>query len=73
MVEIRIKFDFSSMVPETKNKLIAPRLSELVAPKLPDISRNRKYLLNAFILNFDLSLVLPNVLRQLYFNFIRKT
>lgn len=73
MVEIVIKFPFSCMAPEFKNIVIAPKLSEFVAPQFVDISKHKKYILSTFITNSDLSLVLPNVLRQLIFNFIRTT
>lgn len=59
------------MVPETKDFLIAPGISALTRPVLPDISQARGYPLSAFVLNIDVSLVLPNLKRQCCFNFIR--
>lgn len=71
METIRFVFGLDSMVPETKNFLIAPKISELNAPILPDISAARGYPLSAFVLNIDVSLILPNLKRQCCFNFIR--
>jgi len=59
------------MVPETKDRLIAPKISELSAPNPPDISGSRKYAINGFIKNPRLSMVLSNRRRQACFNFIR--
>ena len=59
------------MVPETKNRLIAPKISELLTPNPPDISVGRKYPINGFIGNTNLSLVLSNRIRQACFNFLR--
>ncbi len=61
-----------TMVDDAKDKFIAPKISRLAAPTAPDISADRKHLLSAFIMNFDLSLVLSNKHRQLIFNVIRK-
>ncbi len=71
MAQLIVNFGFDTMVPETKDRLIAPRISELSTPRIPDISASRKYPLNAFIENTDLSLVLPNLMRQACFNFLR--
>jgi hypothetical protein len=60
------------MVDDAKDKFIAPKISRLAAPAVPDISAEWGHLLNAFILNFDLALVLSNKHRQLLFNVIRK-
>jgi hypothetical protein len=60
------------MVDDAKDKFIAPKISRLAAPALPDISAERGHVLNAFILNIDLALALPNKHRQLLFNLIRK-
>jgi hypothetical protein len=59
------------MPAETKDRLVAPKISELSAPNIPDISTRRNYPLNNFIMNIDLSLVLTNGVRQATFNFIR--
>jgi hypothetical protein len=62
---------FDGMPAETKDRLIAPKISELSAPNIPDISTRRNYPLNNFIMNINLSLVLTNGVRQATFNFIR--
>jgi hypothetical protein len=71
LAKLVILFGLDSMVPETKDRLIAPKISELLAPNAPDITVCRKYPINGFIENTRLSLVLPNRIRQACFNFIR--
>jgi hypothetical protein len=61
------------MVPETMDRIIAPKISELLAPDPPDISGSRRYPINGFVLNSRLSLALRNRIRQACFNFIRNT
>ncbi len=60
------------MTADAKDKFIAPRISRLAAPAVPDISAEQRHLLDAFIVNFDLALALSNRHRQLLFNVIRK-
>jgi hypothetical protein len=72
MVTLRIRYGLDAMPDDTKDKVIAPKISRLAAPAAPDISAERKPLLNAFILNFKLSLALSNKNRQFLFNVIRK-
>jgi hypothetical protein len=60
------------MVDDAKDKFIAPKISRLAVPAIPDISAEWEHLLNTFISNFDLALVLSNKQRQLVFNVIRK-
>jgi hypothetical protein len=72
MVTLRIRCGLDTMVDDAKDKFIAPKISRLAAPAVPDISAEWGHLLNAFILNFDLALVLSNKHRQLLFNVIRK-
>jgi len=72
MAILRIHCGLDAMPDDTKDKLIAPKVSGLRAPAAPDISAERKPLLNAFILNFKLSLTLSNKNRQFTFNVIRK-
>ena len=72
MAKLTIRFGLDTMVPGTKDKLIAPKISTLVAPKIPDISGERRQFVAAFVLNFALSLTLTNRHRQLLFNIIRK-
>jgi hypothetical protein len=64
-------FGRDSMVPEAKDQFIAPKISELLAPNLPDISSKRQNPINDFILNDHLSLVLTSRMRQACFNFIQ--
>lgn len=59
------------MLPETKDQFIAPRISELLAPTLPDISSNRQHPLNDYISNYQLFLSQRNITRQCCFNFIQ--
>lgn len=73
MVKLIIKAGLDTILPETKDQIIANEISQLTHPNPPDIAKNRKYLLNAYILNFELSLALPNAKRQHGFNFIRRT
>lgn len=72
MVTLRIRCGLDTMVDDAKDKFIAPKISRLAAPAVPDISAEWGHLLSAFILNFDLALVLSNKHRQLLFNVIRK-
>jgi hypothetical protein len=72
MVTLRIQYGLDAMPDDTKDKLIAPKISKLAAPAAPAISAERKPLLNAFISNFKLSLSLSNKNRQFLFNVIRK-
>jgi|ERR1700722_12286979 len=72
MAILRIHGGLDAMPDDTKDKVIAPKISGLRAPAAPDISAERKPLLNAFILNFKLSLTLSNKNRQFTFNVIRK-
>lgn len=72
MAILRIHCGLETMPDDTKDKVIAPKISGLRAPAAPDISAERKPLLNAFILNFKLSLTLSNKNRQFTFNVIRK-
>jgi hypothetical protein len=72
MAKLVIRFGLDTMVPGTKDKLIAPRISTLVAPNIPHISGERKQFVAAFVLNFSLSLAMTNGHRQLLFNIVRK-
>lgn len=72
MVTLRMKFGLDTIPDDTKDQQIAPKISRLTAPAAPDISAERKPLLNAFIFNFKLSLALSNKDRQFIFNVIRK-
>jgi hypothetical protein len=72
MAILRIHGGLDTMPDDAKDKVIAPKISGLRAPAAPDISAERKPLLNAFILNFKLSLTLSNKNRQFTFNVIRK-
>lgn len=72
MAILRLRGSLDTMPDETKDKIIAPKISSLVAPTAPDISKERRSVLNAFIWNFHLSLALSNKKRQLVFNIIRK-
>jgi hypothetical protein len=72
MVMLRIQYGLDAMPDDTKDKVIAPKISRLAAPTAPEISAERKPSLNAFISNFKLSLSLSNKNRQFLFNVIRK-
>ena len=72
MVKLTVYFPLETMTENAKNALIAPKISEFVSPGIPDIFERRKYLLNAFILNVELSITIKNRHRQLIFNMIRK-
>jgi len=72
LTKLVIRFGLDTMVPEMKDKLIAPKLSTLTTPRIPDISGERKQFLATFVLNFDLSLTISNKHRQLLFSIIRK-
>ena len=71
LARLVIHFGLDSMVPETKDRLVAPKISELLTPNPPDISRGRKFPINTFIANTHLSLALSNRIRQACFNFLR--
>ena len=71
MVTLTITFGLDAMVDSAKDKLIAPKISKLTAPLVPDLSPLRKDLIATFILN-DLQWVVSNRNRQLLFNIIRK-
>jgi hypothetical protein len=73
MAILRIHGGLDAMPDDTKDKVIAPKISRLRSPAAQDISAERKPLLNAFILNLKLSLTLSNKNRQFMFNVIRKT
>jgi len=60
------------MPARTRDKLIAPRISELTEISIPNITANRRRIIDIFIFNFPLSLKLSNYNRQLYFNIIRR-
>jgi hypothetical protein len=60
------------MTPALKDQLIAPKISTFASPRMPSIEQHRKHILRSFIMNYDLSLVISNSMRQLVFNFIRK-
>lgn len=72
MATLKIKFGLDSFPAETKDRLIAPKISELTEPNIPDITASRIYPLNVFIMNFELSLAISNKNRQLIFNILRK-
>ena len=72
MARLTIRYGLDTMVPGAKDKLIAPKISTLVAPQIPDISGERKQFVATFILNFNLSLTITNRHRQLLFNILRK-
>jgi hypothetical protein len=72
MAILTMRFGIDTMTDDTKDKFIAPKISALKAPALPDITAERRYLLATFILNFDLSLIMSNKHRQLIFNVVRK-
>ncbi len=71
-MRLTIRYGLDTMPADTKDKFIAPKISALKAPTAPEISAERRPLLNAFILNFKLSLTLSNKNRQFTFNVIRK-
>lgn len=72
MAKLVIKSGLDTIPPQTKDQIIANEISQLTRPNLPNIEQNRKYLLNAYILNFTLALGLPNAQRRSAFNFIRR-
>jgi hypothetical protein len=72
MAILKMHSGLDTLPDDTKDKVIAPKISRLRSPAAPDISAERKPLLNAFILNFELSLTLSNKNRQFTFNVIRK-
>ena len=72
MATLKIEFGLDSFGDEAKDRFIAPKISEIAEPKIPDISARRKYPLNVFIMNFQLSLTISNKKRQLIFNILRK-
>jgi len=72
VAKLVIRFGLDSMVPEAKDNFIAPKLSQLTAPKLEFVPAERRQYLTVFILNTDLTLRMSNLLRQCCFNFIRK-
>jgi len=72
-VKLTIRYGLDTMPDDTKDKIIAPKISKLRSPAAPDISAERKFLLNSFILNFKLSMGSSNKNRQFTFNVIRKT
>lgn len=72
MATLTIEIGLDAMTPEAKDRMIAPKISQLTIPEIPDISEQRKYPLNAFIFNFELSMTVSNKRRQLIFNIIRK-
>jgi hypothetical protein len=72
MVKLAIRSTLDSMPSDTKDKLIAPKISQLTAPTAPDISGERTYLMNSFICNFNLTFVLSNKNRQFLYNIARK-
>ena len=71
-MKLTVRFGLDTMPDDTKDKIIAPKISKLRTPAW-DISAERKFLLNTFILNFKLSMAFLNKNRQLTFNVIRKT
>lgn len=73
MGTITFTFGFENMPDDTKDRLIAPKISLLSNPTIEDISEQRKYPLNTFIFNFQTSLMMKNKYRQLVFNLIRKS
>jgi hypothetical protein len=73
MAKLVVRVGVNTMPDDMKDRLIAPHFSQLTAPKIPDISGERKYVLSAFILNAKLAVSIPNGLRQHVFNFIRKS
>jgi hypothetical protein len=54
------------------DNFIAAKISKLKDCRAPDISKNKKYILNGFIMNHKLAVSLNNNSRRLVFNFIRK-
>jgi hypothetical protein len=71
-VRLTLRFGIDTIPDTTKDKVIAPKISKLHAPRIPEIGAEKKHLLGAFILNFDLYDRLSNKQRQLLFNVIRK-
>jgi hypothetical protein len=72
MAKLIFQFGIDAIPDETRDKVIAPKLSKLARPRVVDISAERKHPLSVFILNMDLSLVARNKHRQLIFNIVRK-
>ncbi len=72
MATLTITIGLDAMTDDAKDRLIAPKIYQLYAPKIPDIFPQRKYPLNAFIFNLELSMIISNKRRQLVFNIIRK-
>ena len=72
MATLKLQIGLDSLDNETKDGLIAPKISEITTPKIPDIRPKRKDPLSVFILNFQLSLTISNKTRQLLFNTLRR-
>jgi hypothetical protein len=72
MALLVIRSGLDRMVSDAKDKLIAPKISLLRKPSVPDISADRRQLLCTFISNDRLSLGVSNKHRQLLFNLARK-
>lgn len=73
MAKLEFCMSLDSMVPDTMDQLIAPKISALTAPDAPDISASRVHLINAVISNAKFMLSISNKHRQLIFNIVRKT
>jgi hypothetical protein len=72
MAKLVIRIGLDSWPDVTMDNFIAAKISNLTGCGAPDISKNKKHVLNAFIMNHKLALSLNNSSRRLIFNFIRK-
>jgi hypothetical protein len=72
MATLVVSVGLDCMVPETQDRLIAPKISQFISPEIPDLSDKQRHLVDAFVMNIDLSMVLENRFRQAVFNLARK-
>lgn len=71
MARLHIRIVLDAMPDNTKDALIAPKISQLVSPEIPEIAAD-KHLVGIFVLNPKLAIGISNKNRQLLFNLIRK-
>jgi hypothetical protein len=68
---VRLGSPYDGMYPETKDRMVAPKISELIGPNVPDISSEKKTPINDFVSNHRLFFSQSNITRQCCFNLMQ--
>ena len=72
MVKLRVNVPIRALTAGVQEVLIAPKITRIDNPAIPDLSGSKRYPVNVFISNFLTAFGLPNFGRQMVFNYVRR-